>query len=192
MTVITPGLHHITFRTSRLQEMITWYGTVIGAEVNFRDQHAAWTTNDGAHHRVAFLAVPGISDDPDKYRHNVLHHSAFEYGSFSDLMKSYRRLADVAIAPAFCLDHGVTISIYYKDPDANYVELQCDAFGDWSRSTEWMRSSPDFAANPIGTFFDPEKVYQAHVSGRSDDDVRFAIRAGDFKPSKEPNVGLPT
>ncbi len=79
MSVIRPTLHHVTFRTSRLDEMIAWYGVVIGARVNFRDETAAWTTNDAANHRIAFLAAPGLSDDPDKNSHNVMHHSAFEY-----------------------------------------------------------------------------------------------------------------
>jgi catechol 2,3-dioxygenase len=191
VTIIKPALHHVTFRTTRLAEMIDWYSKVVGAQVNFQDQVAAWTSNDAANHRVAFLAVPGLSDDPDKKSHNALHHSAFEYESFADLMASYKRLADIGIHPAFCLDHGLTVSIYYKDPDENYVELQSDAFGDWAKSTEWMRTSADFAANPIGTFFDPAKVYEAHKSGRSDDDLHRAMRAGDFQPATIPDIGLP-
>ena len=61
--MIKPKLHHVTIKTSRLDEMITWYGVVIGAKVQFRDQTAAWTTNDEANHRIAFLAPPGLSDD---------------------------------------------------------------------------------------------------------------------------------
>ena len=34
--VIRPGLHHVNIKTTRLQEMIDWYVTVVGAEVNFR------------------------------------------------------------------------------------------------------------------------------------------------------------
>jgi catechol 2,3-dioxygenase len=45
--------------------------------------------------------------------------------------------------------------MYYSDPDDDLVELQVDNFGDWSKSSEWMRTSPEFAANPIGVFFDP-------------------------------------
>ena len=84
--MIKPKLHHVTLKTSRLDEMIAWYGAVIGAKVQFRDQTAAWTTNDEANHRIAFLAVPGLSDDKQKPSHNGMHHCAFEYGSFEDLM----------------------------------------------------------------------------------------------------------
>jgi len=192
MSVIKPVLHHVTMKTSRLAEMIAWYAAVVGAIVQFRDETAAWMTNDAANHRIAFLAVPGLSDDPQKLSHNGMHHSAFEYASFSDLMSSYKRLQKEGILPAFCLDHGLTASLYYRDPEGNFVELQSDNFGDWKLSSEWMRTSPDFAANPIGTFFDPEKVYQAHQSGSEFKKLQKAMRAGEFQPDRKPDIGLPT
>lgn len=191
MEIIKPAFHHVTFKTSRLDEMVAWYGTVVGARPTFQDASNAWTTNDEANHRVAFLSAPGLGDDPDKRNHNGIHHSAFEYESFADLMSSYARLRDEGIEPAFSLDHGMTISIYYKDPEGNFVELQCDSYGDWRQSSEWMRSSPDFAANPIGTFFDPERVYQAHKAGQGFDELHVAMRRGDYQPAGTPDLGLP-
>src|SRR5262245_25185639 len=84
-----------------------------------------------------------------------MHHSAFEYASFPDLMSSYKRIKGEGITPAFCLDHMMTVSMYYKDPESNFVELQADGFGDWKLSSEFMRTSPDFAVNPIGFFLMP-------------------------------------
>jgi catechol-2,3-dioxygenase len=55
-------------------------------------------------------------------------------------MSSYDRLRKAGVEPAFCLDHGLTISIYYEDPEGNYVELQSDNFADWKLSTEYMRT----------------------------------------------------
>ena len=113
MAVIKPALHHVTFKTTRLDEMMAWYGTVLGGTINFKDDHNGWMTNDEANHRFAFLSVPGLEDDPDKVKHNVMHHCAFEYESFSDLMSSYARMRDEGIVPAFSLDHGITMSFYY-------------------------------------------------------------------------------
>jgi catechol 2,3-dioxygenase len=191
MEVIKPAFHHVTIKTSHLKDMISWYGVVVGAAVQFENEHAAWMTNDGANHRVAFLAVPGLRDDPQKATHNGVHHSAFEYNSFSDLMASYERLKSEQILPAFCLDHGLTVSLYYADPEGNYVELQSDNFGDWKLSGEWMRNSPDFAANPIGTFFDPDKVLLDYKAGRPFAELQPAIRAGAYLPETIPNIGLP-
>ena len=54
MPVIKPTLHHVTFKTTRLDEMMAWYGTVLGGTVNFKDDHNGWMTNDQANHRFAF------------------------------------------------------------------------------------------------------------------------------------------
>jgi catechol 2,3-dioxygenase-like lactoylglutathione lyase family enzyme len=155
----------VNIKTSRLDEMIKWYGFVVGTQVQFRYETGAWTTNDGANHRIAFLAVPGLSDDADKVRHNGMHHCAFEYGSFAELMSTYDRLRQSGVEPVFSLDHGMTMSLYYKDPDGNFVELQSDNFSDWKLSAEYMRESPQFAANPIGVFFDPARVYETLSPG---------------------------
>ena len=90
-----------------------------------------------------------------------MHHSAFEFANFEELNGNYLRLRERGITPEICLDHGMTFSYYYKDPDGNHVELQCDNFGDWAASKEWMRTSEEFHANPIGHFVDAEKVAEA-------------------------------
>jgi catechol 2,3-dioxygenase len=79
--MIKPKLHHVTMKTSHLDEMLAWYGKVIGAKVQFREQVAAWTTNDTANHRIALLAVPGLADDPQKISHNGMHHTATRFGT---------------------------------------------------------------------------------------------------------------
>jgi catechol-2,3-dioxygenase len=178
-------------KTSRLDDMIEWYALVLGTQVQFRNDVAAWTTNDQANHRIGFLAVPGLGDDADKICHNGMHHCAFEYGSFADLMSSYDRLRKAGLEPAFCLDHGLTFSIYYEDPEGNFVELQSDNFSDWKLSTEYMRTSPAFSANPIGVFFDPAKVYETYRSGTDFNTLQKAVRAGAHLPHPIPKIGLP-
>jgi catechol 2,3-dioxygenase len=190
-TTIKPKFHHATFRTSRLQEMIDWYAALIGVKVTFQDEHAAWTTNDAANHRIAFLTVPALHDDPEKITHNGLHHTAFEYDSFGDLMSSFDRLRSLNILPAFCLDHGITISLYYQDPEGNYVELQSDNFGNWEASKDWMHSSEDFRSNPIGTFFDAAKVYEVFSGGTPFKELQPEIRAGKYLPEVIPSIGMP-
>ena len=189
--MIKPALHHVTMKTGRLGEMIDWYSAVIGAECNFRSEEAAWMTNDAANHRIAFLASKAIDVDADRRHHSGMHHSAFEYSSFDDLISSWKRLDDAGFQPAFSLDHGLTCSIYYRDPDGNYVELQSDNFGDWAKSTAFMRDSADFAANPIGSFFDPAQVYAAFRQGLAFPELQQKMRAGAFAPAEMPDIGMP-
>jgi catechol-2,3-dioxygenase len=184
--VIHPKFHHLNLKTTRLQEMIDWYAVLVGAEVIHQDAVGAWLSNDEANHRIALLAFPEFSDDPQKDAHTGLHHSAFEYASFDDLNGTYLRLEEAGIKPAFCLDHGMTFSYYYADPDGNHVELQVDCFGDWAMSKEWMQGSTEFKANPIGVFVDPERIAADHADGMSFAEIHAKAMGGGYAPEQAP------
>ena len=106
--VTHPKFHHVNLKTTRLQEMIDWYGEVVGTHVVFQDATGAWLSNDGANHRVALLAFPGFADDPEKETRTGMHHSAFEFAGFEELNGNYLRLRERGITPEICLDHGMT------------------------------------------------------------------------------------
>ena len=184
--VIHPNFHHCNLKTTRLQEMIDFYRTLVGAEVTFQDEVGAWLTNDEANHRIAFLAFPNFVDDPEKETRTGMHHSAFEYGSFEELNSTYLRLKEADITPALCLDHGMTFSYYSADPDGNNVELQVDNFGSWEKSKEWMKTSEEFKANPIGQFVDPELVAVDHAGGLSFAEIHAKAMAGGYAPEQAP------
>jgi catechol-2,3-dioxygenase len=189
--VIHPKFHHFNLKTTRLQEMIDWYSALVGAEVRFQDDVGAWLSNDEANHRIALLAFPGFVDDPEKETRTGMHHSAFEYDTFEDLNASYLRLRQTGITPDICIDHGMTLSYYYKDPDGNRVELQCDVFGDWAKSAEWMHTSEEFRSNPIGRFVEPHQIAEAAASGEPFAEIRRRAIAGEFAPTTPP-VDIPT
>jgi len=190
-TFTRPILHHFNLKTGRLQEMIEWYGTVVGMTSNYTFPGGAWLTNDEANHRLALLVSPQLSDDPDKLMHNGFHHSAFEYPSMGDLLDTYSRLKSLGIEPHASLDHGLTTSFYYEDPDGNSVELQADNFGSWQESSEWMRTSPQFAANPIGMPVDPEQMVAAHDAGASFAELHQRAYNGEFQPSRPQDLHVP-
>ena len=137
-------------------------------------------------HRIALLAFPNFTDDPEKETRTGMHHSAFEYASFEDLNASYLRLQETGIEPALCLDHGMTLSYYYADPDGNNVELQVDCFGDWAKSKSWMLRSDEFKANPIGQFVDPELIAADHAAGVQFDEIHAKAMAGGYAPEQTP------
>jgi catechol 2,3-dioxygenase len=185
-TVIHPKFHHVNLKTTRLEEMIDFYRELVGAEVISQDQVGAWLSNDEANHRIALLAFPNFVDDPDKDNRTGMHHSAFEYTSFDELNSSYLRLKDAGITPALCLDHGMTLSYYYADPDGNNIELQVDNFGSWEKSKEWMQTSDEFKANPIGVFVDPDRIAADHADGLSFQEIHAKAMAGGYAPDQAP------
>ena len=184
--VIHPKFHHFNLKTTRLQELIDFYGTLVGAEVVHQFDGGAWLTNDDANHRIALLAFPNFVDDPEKDARTGMHHSAFEYASFEDLNSSYLRLKQAGIVPALCLDHGMTLSYYYADPDGNHVELQVDCFGDWTKSKGWMHNSPQFMANPIGVFVDPDRIAADSAGGLTFEEIHAKAMASGYTPEQAP------
>jgi catechol 2,3-dioxygenase len=178
--LIRPALHHVNLKTTRLREMIDWYGVVVGSQVTFQFPGGAWLTNDEANHRIALLHSPRLKEDPEKLAHTGMHHSAFEYDSIDGLLDTYARLKAEGIEPHATLDHGMTTSFYYADPDGNSVELQYDNFGDWEKSKEFMNASPEFAADPIGKPVDPEKMIEARKAGASLEEIHKRAYAGEW------------
>lgn len=190
--VIPPTLHHTTFTTKRLDEMVSWYEKVAGLLPAFHGQDAAWLTNDDANHRIALLSPPGLKHPEDKGHTTGIHHTAFEFATFDQWLDNYIRLRDHGIMPFLTLDHGITMSVYYQDPDGNGVEIQVDGFGDWADSKQWISSSLEFATNPIGTYFDPEQLVTAREQGLSFAEIHQRARAGEYLPDSVPeDIFLP-
>jgi len=190
MSVTAPTLHHVNLKTSRLGEMIDWYGLVVGMRPTYAFDGGAWLSNDSANHRLALLSTPLVCDDPDKLVHAGIHHMAFEYATLDELLSTYVRLDAVEVVPHSVLDHGMTLSFYYPDPDGNSVELQVDHFGDWTRSTEFMHGER-FAEDPIGTYVDPRQLVAAWQSGTSAAELHRRAYDGEFAPAEPQDLRVP-
>lgn len=162
-TVRVPAkLAHVVLRTAHFDEARTWYETVLGATTVFANRFLAFLTYDDEHHRLALVDVGGgpaaVAGAPG------LEHVAFTYPHLGDLLATYRRLHEAGIDPAWCVNHGPTTSLYYADPDGTQVELQVDNFDDHAALAAWFRTG-SFAANPIGTPFDPEELARRYEAG---------------------------
>lgn len=189
--IIAPKLHHTTFTTKRLDEMVAWYETVAGLTAVFRGERGAWLTNDEANHRIAMLAPPDMKHPVDKGHTTGLHHTAFEYANFDQWLDNYIRLKAAGILPFLQLDHGMTMSIYYQDPDGNGVEIQVDTFGDWAASKSWMYHSVEFANDQLGEHFDAAEMVKDRAKGLGFAEIHAKARAGDYRPDVIPDIYLP-
>lgn len=160
--VVPVQLAHIVRRTSRFEAMLNWYKTVLGVKVVHSDGVLAFLSYDAEHHRIAIAQIPGLEEQPAMAAGT--DHVAFTYADLGDLLYTYARLKREGIEPYWCINHGPTTSMYYKDPDGNRIELQVDNFPSAEAATRWMRSD-EFAANPIGVIFDPDDVLARYRNG---------------------------
>lgn len=155
-------LAHVVRRTSRFAEMIRWHEVVFGAYPVYKDDTIAFLTYDDEHHRFAIANIPGLPDQPELAAGT--DHVAFTHDSLGDLLYTYERLKGEGIVPYWCINHGMTTSMYYKDPDGNRVEFQAENFPSVEEGNAWIRNS-DFAANPIGVIFEPEDLLARFKAG---------------------------
>ena len=149
-------LSHIVLQTNRRREMIDWYCTVLGAEILYEAERISFISYDDEHHRVAFLDPGPLTErQPDAAG---LNHVAFTFGGRDDLIDNYVRLKEAGIRPHRCVNHGVTTSMYYHDPDHNQVELLVDNFATAAEGQAYMRGRSATDKNPVGVVYEPEEL----------------------------------
>src|ERR1700677_1013511 len=165
----TPKFAHVVFQTSQPAQMRDWYCTVLDGHVVYEDKALTFITFDDEHHRVALLSPPaGLRrKTPDTA---CMHHVAYTFADLDELLTRYERMRDDGIVPAVCIAHGVTTSMYYRDPDGNFVEMQVDNFAEPDDATRYMHG-PEYAGDSVGPAFDPEAMLAAHRSGVSADEL---------------------
>ncbi|MDB5860432.1 MAG: Glyoxalase/Bleomycin resistance protein/Dihydroxybiphenyl dioxygenase, partial [Ramlibacter sp.] len=117
-------------------------------------------------HRIALVAMEPYAAKAQGVTVGF-YHAAFAYANLGDLLQGYRDLQEQGMSPYRCINHGPTLSFYYRDPDGNEIEMQVDTFPD-SASTNAFMKSEAFARNPIGVLVAPEDLIARRAAGEAD------------------------
>jgi catechol 2,3-dioxygenase-like lactoylglutathione lyase family enzyme len=162
-SIVPRKLAHLVLKTSNYEPMVDWYLKVLNARVALAAPHVSFLTFDDEHHRIAIVKVPRLAKhDPNTCG---MDHIAFTYASMGDLLATYKRLAAQGIRPRWPINHGMTVSFYYQDPDGNNLELQIDSFPTTQELQDYFERDPDYAANPLGAQFDPDELVRKYEAG---------------------------
>jgi catechol-2,3-dioxygenase len=174
---------HIVYRTRRFAEMLEWYSTVFDARIQYKNPALAFMTYDDEHHRFAFgdmnVLQPNGSET-EKSDAIGVDHVGYTLGSVGDLLENYASLKAKGILPYWCVHHGVTVSMYYADPDGNQMEFQVDLCSSSDEASAFMKTS--FDANPIGVEYDPDEMLAKHRAGVLPDDLLRFYDGGEVSP----------
>jgi len=160
-------LAHVVYMTRRYEEMLAWYEAVFEATVQYQNPAFAFLTYDDEHHRFAFANMSVINPDGADINASSkvgVNHVAYTYSSVGDLLETYERLKNLGINPYWRIHHGITLSVYYQDPDGNRMEFQVDCCADAAEAHSYMHGET-FAANPIGVDIDPDLLLKQYREG---------------------------
>lgn len=161
-------LAHIFYMTRRYDAMVDWYRTVFEAESVHADPALTFLAFDEENHRFAIANLDIFRPGGDGRQGDVgVNHVAFTYEGAGDLLETYARLKAAGIKPYWPVHHGMTLSLYYQDPDGNRIELQADALGPEDAIAYF--GSPAFAGNPIGVTYDPDALLAEYRAGAAED-----------------------
>ena len=132
------SLGHVVLKVTDLERSEAFYTGVLGIPVcaRFHEQGMNMTFFTlGNHHELAIAQVAG--DDAAGGEDAVgLHHVAFCIGNSIDELKEAKDYLDGAGVATTPIDHEVTKSLYFDDPDGHMVELYVDVSDAWQKEPQ--------------------------------------------------------
>ena len=118
---------HVHLKVADLERSIGFYHGVLGFDVVQRLGDAAAFLSAGAyHHHIGLNTWESLGGSPPGPRSTGLYHTAILYPNRAALADALRRVIAAEIDLDGAADHGVSESLYLRDPDDNGVELYCD------------------------------------------------------------------
>jgi catechol 2,3-dioxygenase-like lactoylglutathione lyase family enzyme len=166
---------HVVHYTRRFKEMVEWYKSVLLMHPSYEDENVSFLTYDQEHHRIAIVNMPGFKAPEEGVA--GFNHIAFTYRTLEDLLVTYERLAGIGIRPYWTVNHGMTVSMYFRDPEGNRLEMQVDNFPTAQEGIDYCRT-PEFAENPIGVDIDPVELLRRLRAGESEASLKVRPNIG--------------
>lgn len=146
---------HVHLRVANLERATAFYRDVLGFTVTAYGpavglQMVLLAAGD-YHHHIALNTWLSEGGTPPPSGHTGLHHIAIVYPDRHELARAVQRVLECAVPIDEAEDHGGTVSVYFRDPDGNGIELYYD------RPREaWF----DAQGNPVLKIepFDPQEL----------------------------------
>ena len=130
------SLGHVVIKVRDIERAEAFYGGVLGLPICARSERGPMTFFSlGNHHDFAVL---GLGDEAEAAPRKAagLAHVAFKIGNSLDELREAKRHLDDAGVECAPVDHEVTQSLYFADPDGNQVELYVDTSDVWKHEPQ--------------------------------------------------------
>lgn len=161
-------MSHVVLRSFDIGGMIEWYCNVLGAQPMLISETIGFVTFDDEHHRIAIIRRPEMEAAvPNAVG---MDHMAFGYATLGDLLGTYERLKADGLAPYRTVNHGMTTSFYYRDPDGNGLELFVNNFPTVAALNDWFATGA-FDRDPYGQPIDADALCRRFHAGEAETEL---------------------
>ena len=117
-------LAHVNLRVRNVELSQKWYTDVLGLYTyEYRPGRAAFmSANRDLSHEIALMQIDedSIHLEPGQIG---LNHMAWMMDSLDDLSEFYLRIKNRGVAIDRIVDHGISLGIYFRDPDGHGIEV---------------------------------------------------------------------
>jgi catechol 2,3-dioxygenase len=133
---------HLVLNVTDVERSTKFYRDVVGFQVSrYRpDGTGAFLTCGVVHHTLALFKAPEGAQPRQKGQIG-LNHFAFKVESYQALQEAHKRLVETGATIDHIVDHGMTRSVYFLDPDEIEMELFCDTFATEDEGLAFMKST---------------------------------------------------
>lgn len=137
------SLGHVNIFVRNVERSQKWYEDVLGLHTyDFMPGRAAFMSADiEQSHEVALMQVGDDALGPQGGQVG-LNHMAWMMQSLDDLKELYHRLKEKNVPIDGVGDHGISIGIYFHDPDGNGIEVSYEL-----PRSEWPRQETIFSGD---------------------------------------------
>jgi len=119
---------HVVLKVRNLARSRKFYTQVLGMDVMKESPEIGMlflANNRRDHHEIALLEVGPQAEAPRANEIGLVH-VAFRLRTEEDLRAAYKELKEREVPISFTVNHGITKSVYFRDPDGYELEVYCD------------------------------------------------------------------
>ncbi|KAL2140206.1 hypothetical protein VTI28DRAFT_4092 [Corynascus sepedonium] len=178
--LISPvSIGHFGIRTTpdRFEAMVRWHLDFFGSRIVLRNEKAAFIAWDDEHHRMVIVQDPSHEQIKNRPTAATVYHIAFTLNSLADLATSYEQKKARGILPHWPVNHGMSTSMYYYDPDGNEFEMQVNNFDTAEEAIAFM-GTEEYAQNPIGVDINIDEFLARVRSGEDEAAIKKRLVIG--------------
>ena len=117
-------LGHLVLRVRDLSRSEAFYTEILGLDVTAKIPNVMvfLGASSDSSHELALMSVGSDALGPEEDRVG-LYHFAWRMGSMSEMRQIYRHLEHNEVNILGTGDHGISLGVYFLDPDGNKVEV---------------------------------------------------------------------
>ena len=117
---------HVVIKVRNMEKSLDFYTRVLGLKVMGEIPPVVKFLSTGRDHHELGIAEVGADAPAGSFFQVGMEHFSFRLSNDDDLREAYDTLLRENVKIAYTVNHGVTKSVYFYDPDGNQLEVYSD------------------------------------------------------------------